>query len=343
MRKYAVVIFVVTAILLLSGFPPAAAEGHAVLSREEFERWPYLPEYTVFNPFPNKGGNCTWFAHGRMMQLGYSKYSLDSMRFNANTWADAADRGAVVTDLPEAASIAFWESYAFHGSRLGHVAVVEEVMTDGSILVSDSSSSSGDYRTFIIKPGEGRWPTAFIIVPEGPGRSVVFSPGVIVRTTPHGLNFRLEGVNQPSVLLSKGTLAEISEHPSNGIYSSQPGSVSSYYNWWYAAVEVDSEIKYGWLAEAFLETAGFREPTPDPVLPDPHPDPEPAPIFGDLNGDGLVDARDVAITMQFAIQVREISDVQKTAADVNGDGRVDVLDVVLIMHFALGFIGSFPL
>jgi len=329
-------------------------EGYAPLTREEFEQWPYLPEYTILNNFPNKGNNCTWFAHGRMMQIGYCKYVLDSMRYNANTWADNASRGAIVTDTPMAGSIAFWDSGVFYGSTLGHVGVVEAVSEDGAILVSDSSSSAKAYNNWYIYPDSDIWPTSFILIPVSREKSNKFSSGEYVRTTVNNLNFRLEGVNQLPVLLPQDTVAEIKEHVSNGIYASQPGNISSYHHWWYAAVKLEGEVKLGWLAETYLETTGFGDLVPSPVPEnpsenEPQAEPEPEPEqesdrlakHGDVIGNGLVDVRDVTLVMQHALKVRELDLDQLVAADVNTDGIVDVLDVTLIMRFILGFITSF--
>ncbi len=335
-------------IALFTGVSTVAAQSHALLSREEFDRWPALPEYTTFNPFPAKGGNCTWYTHGRMIQLGFSKYTLDSMRFNAYTWVEHAARGAVVTLIPEAASIAYWEAGAFYGSTLGHVGVVEAVNADGSILISDSSSSGSAYRTYLICPGESRWPTAFITVPKSPDRSKSLYPGAIVHTTPHGLNFRPQGINQPSVLLPKGTVAVVVEHVSNGLYASQPGSTASYHNWWFAQVELNGETSLGWLAENYLEAVGSGEPD-QPFEPDdgdqpegkPEPDTEPGFMWGDLDGDGQVNIFDITLAMQHALNRKILDEKQLLAADVNNDGLVDIRDVVLIMQFCLTLINSF--
>lgn len=351
---------VLSILVLLSIIATGCSVGaeQQVMSRAEFDLWPAYPEYTIFNPFPSKGRNCTWFAHGRMMQLGYCKYALDSMRFNAHTWAGHADRGALVTNVPVTGSIAFWQSGAFFGHTLGHVGVVEAVREDGSIIVSDSSSSASAYRVYPILPGEDKWPTAFITVPPSRARSSQFLPGQLARVTANGLNLRLEGVNQPSIQLLKGTMALIKEHPSNGLYSSQPGSITVYHHWWYVAVEVEGDLKHGWLAQTYLEFAGVRdelpdlEPAPDPVPtqdPEPNPkdnpDPEkesrPVIVLGDVTGNGLIDIRDVSLVMQKVIGVITLSGEQTAAADVNGDGIVDVRDVTLIMRYALGYIISF--
>jgi hypothetical protein len=323
--------------LLFAGVSTVTAQNDALLSLEEFDCWPTLPEYTTFNPFPSKGGNCTWYAHGRMMQLGYSKYTLDSMRFNAYTWADDAARGAAVTLIPEAASIAYWEAGAFYGSTLGHVGVVEAVNADGSILISDSSSSGSAYRTYLAYPEDRRWPTAFITVPKGPDRSNSFYPGVIVQTVPHGLNFRLQGINQPSLLLPKGTVAVIKAHISNGLYASQPGSNTSYHNWWFAQVELDGETNLGWLAENYLEAVGYSEP--DQTF---EPDGGGSNFMcGDIDSDGQINILDITLAMQHALHKIILHENQLLAADVNCDGFVDIKDVVLIMQFCLALIDSF--
>jgi surface antigen len=351
MRLKMLVAIILFAMTIVTFVPATAGEGYTAMTREEFDRWPFYPEYTVFNFFPSKGRNCTWYAHGRMMQLGYCKYTLDSMRFNANTWAGSADRGAVVTEIPQPGAIAFWDSGAFYGSVLGHVGVVEQVRTDGAILVSDSSSSAGPYKVFLSLPGDSRWPTAFILVPEARPRSEAFTPGTLVKTTAEGLNFRPEGIDQPSIPLPAGTVTEIREHSSNGIYSSRPGNFSEYHYWWYAVLELDGERLYGWLAETYLEAVGFSEPGEDPepdtegdpiLEPEPERDNAPVIIYGDVSGTGVVNVLDVNLTMQHIMNIKIFSDEQVTVADVNGDGLVDVRDVVLIMQKALGMIDSFP-
>ncbi len=251
--KKMLVAAIVLAVLLIT---PAIAENSGpALSREEFNDWPYYPEYTVLNPFPLKGNNCTWFAHGRMMQLGYCTRALNSMRFNAHTWAGDAASGAVVSDEPVVHSIAYWDRGKFFNSSLGHVAVVEEIKEDGSILVSDSSVSASSYRTYEIKPEGERWPCTFIIVPKGKNHSKQFSPGQKVQTTAHLLYFRLEGANQSPVLLPEDTVARITDHVSNGIYAPRPRSSTAFHHWWYAEADVNGEMKRGWLAETYLEEA----------------------------------------------------------------------------------------
>lgn len=100
----------------------------------------YAPASTL-PPSSNLGtslGNCTWYAYGRMLQLGYSATHLYSIAppgsADAPLWDDnARANGIQVDDSPSVGSIAQTDS----GS--GHVAVVESINADGTITVSESS------------------------------------------------------------------------------------------------------------------------------------------------------------------------------------------------------------
>lgn len=143
------------------------APSHSILTYQEFvNNWRRWPEYTSRNPFPSKGKNCTWYAHGRMMQLGYSEYALDSMLGNAGTWDNTASRGASVINKPQVPCIAVWEANVGGAGTVGHVAVVERINADGSILISESNWAGASYGTRTIQPGTRQWPSKFITVPK---------------------------------------------------------------------------------------------------------------------------------------------------------------------------------
>ena len=73
-------------------------------------------------------GNCTWYAYGRALELGGNSSNMGSMTGNAAEW-----RGRTVSrNEVQRGDIVQWRSN-------NHVAVVEKVKGDGSIVVSDSS------------------------------------------------------------------------------------------------------------------------------------------------------------------------------------------------------------
>ncbi|MEY2977032.1 MAG: hypothetical protein RLZZ435_1171, partial [Cyanobacteriota bacterium] len=109
------------------------------------------------------GQNCTWYTHGRLMQLGYSEYALDSMLGNAGTWDNTASRGAYVSYTPRAGAIAVWEAGVNGAGSVGHVAVVERVNSDGTILISESNWAGRAYNTRTISASN---PSKFVIVPS---------------------------------------------------------------------------------------------------------------------------------------------------------------------------------
>ena len=90
----AFVVFVTVLLMVLSITGLASANSIILEDDFELENWCEWPEYTVFNKFPMKGANCTWYALGRMMQLGYSKYTLDTMTGDAADWVITAARGS---------------------------------------------------------------------------------------------------------------------------------------------------------------------------------------------------------------------------------------------------------
>jgi hypothetical protein len=73
-------------------------------------------------------GNCTWYVNGRLQQLGYNTTALNKLSGNASEWDNQAGAAGIsMSNTPQVGDIAQWES--------GHVAVVEKVNTDGTILI----------------------------------------------------------------------------------------------------------------------------------------------------------------------------------------------------------------
>jgi surface antigen len=98
----------------------------------------------------NARGNCTWYAYGRMLELGYAAAPLEAIappgQGNAYQWAInakgslASSMGILLNETPTVGAIAELDSGSF--SSLGHVAVVESKHDDGTITVTESSFSN---------------------------------------------------------------------------------------------------------------------------------------------------------------------------------------------------------
>jgi|GEM_PF-6797858 len=107
--------------------------GNAILSVKGADYFKARPEfYTTGNIFSNarygshlvdsrsyREGNCTWYAYGRVKELGGNVAALNSMSGNANTWHNNLSNGASIVYDPQVGDIAQWDS--------NHVAVVEKV------------------------------------------------------------------------------------------------------------------------------------------------------------------------------------------------------------------------
>ncbi len=79
-------------------------------------------------------GNCTWYAHGRLRELGYDTTQLSLLNTNACKWnAQATTGGILVDSIPTVGSIAQISSGA------GHVAVVESVNADETVTLTESA------------------------------------------------------------------------------------------------------------------------------------------------------------------------------------------------------------
>ncbi|MGB5963587.1 MAG: CHAP domain-containing protein [Coleofasciculaceae cyanobacterium] len=102
-----------------------------------FWRAGYAPSFTN-PPNPKLGksqGNCTWYASGRAKQLGRNAANVNRMTGNAQEWGTQARNANIPTSrIPQVGAIAQWDS--------NHVAVVEKVNSDGTVLISESSYSS---------------------------------------------------------------------------------------------------------------------------------------------------------------------------------------------------------
>ncbi|HOA96724.1 MAG TPA: cellulase family glycosylhydrolase [Acetivibrio saccincola] len=98
------------------------------------------------------------------------------------------------------------------------------------------------------------------------------------------------------------------------------------------------------IAEALVRGAGgVPEPTPTPT-PEPTPSPGEDILYGDLNGDGIINSIDYNLLNRYILEVIDDLPVENYSkvADLNGDGVINSNDAVLLGRFILEIVDKFP-
>ena len=66
-------------------------------------------------------------------------------------------------------------------------------------------------------------------------------------------------------------------------------------------------------------------------------------LWGDANGDGVVDTVDALLLMRWVMGIEELDEENLDPwCDVNGDGVIDFTDALLIARKVMGIIDLFP-
>ena len=71
-------------------------------------------------------------------------------------------------------------------------------------------------------------------------------------------------------------------------------------------------------------------------------EPEEQIIYGDANGDGIVNSIDATMVTRHALQVLTLSDEAQACCDVNLDGVINSIDATIITRYALKVIETLP-
>ena len=100
-----------------------------------------------YGMFQNNG-NCTAYAYGRFMEiLGQNRCKLSTR--NAENWYGNTSDGYKRGSTPKLGALICWEGL---GSLAGHVACVEQIKSDGTIITSNSAWKSSLFYTKELKP-----------------------------------------------------------------------------------------------------------------------------------------------------------------------------------------------
>lgn len=91
----------------------------------------------------DSGHNCTNYVAWKLISNGVERPAINPG--NASDWAARAIlAGYLVDDIPSVGAVAQWDSYAGGNGVDGHVAYVERINSDGTILVSEDYWHGGD-------------------------------------------------------------------------------------------------------------------------------------------------------------------------------------------------------
>ena len=65
--------------------------------------------------------------------------------------------------------------------------------------------------------------------------------------------------------------------------------------------------------------------------------------FGDISGDGRVDASDALLALQHSVNLIRLEGDKVTAGDVTGDGVIDASDALCILQYSVNLIDRFEI
>lgn len=105
------------------------------------------------------GHNCTNYAAYRMVRSGMPNTRPWSGNGDAHSWGTAMS--GITDQVPRVGAVAWWDRFEGGHGRLGHVAYVEKVLSDDTIIVSQDVFQ-GDFSWARLSRGDGTWPSGFI-------------------------------------------------------------------------------------------------------------------------------------------------------------------------------------
>lgn len=98
--------------------------------------------------------NCTGYCHGRWLELGLPENKL--CLYNADQYFGYTRDGFTRGQTPKLGAIVCWKC----AGKMGHVAVVEEIYSDGTILASQSNYGGTKFYTKRFNPNT--WPSGYV-------------------------------------------------------------------------------------------------------------------------------------------------------------------------------------
>ncbi len=163
----------VAAIIIVSALPAEAApsttlcKGFRDCVEEGRSHAGYAPVHRQSFWSMRSGHNCTNYIGYRMThgRLAARPPGAD----DAGTWGSAAKKAGIpVGKRPTVGSVAYWKPNHHGASAGGHVAYVEAVRSNGSIVISEDHLG-GTFMWRVLRKSSSAWPSGFIRFPESDG------------------------------------------------------------------------------------------------------------------------------------------------------------------------------
>jgi len=161
-----------TSTYLCSGYAECQAAGYGHAGYRQAASTSYWRMYV--------GHNCTNYVAYRLIQSGMPNVRPWEGSGNASNWGTAM---ASITDqTPTVGSVAWYKPHVTPAGANGHVAYVEQVISDTEIIVSEDYWG-GDFHWRRVTKTGGGWPTGFIhfndrVVAPTTAPAIVGSPAV---------------------------------------------------------------------------------------------------------------------------------------------------------------------
>lgn len=176
--------------------------------------------------------NCVGYANGRFNEIindpelrGIMRYFKYQLTCNAENFIESAkSQGLKISETPIQGGIMVWKkgSTLGGGDGAGHVAVVEEVYNDGTILTSESGYGAWAFRTVRRDNNNKRWgqPSGYTF------RGCIINPGVknpkVVPVPP----LTIDGIGGPDTVRAMQRFFSTTK---DGIISGQNKNLKKYY------------------------------------------------------------------------------------------------------------------
>lgn len=169
--------------------------------------------------------NCVGYANGRFNEIGDHGRCKYQLVCNAENFIESAKRqGLKISSTPVQGGIMVWQKGRTLGGwdGAGHVAVVEEVYSDGTILTSESGWNAWAFKTVRRSNSNGRWGQASAYKFRG----CIINPAVKDAKVVPAPKLTVDGIGGANTVRATQKFLGT---PQDGVISGQNKSLKKYY------------------------------------------------------------------------------------------------------------------